>query len=112
MIETKSRYYTRRGGFYWTCPICGSNLDAGERCTCEDEAKEDPVRAFEQGKLRDPAADPEPDSDRDISSMSRRLMQCISEIEAIKSTRSKTNNVEGLRNRYKLGKIDDEHEYY
>lgn len=54
----------------------------------------------------------EADSDRDISSMSRRLMQCISEIEAIRSTRSKTNNVEGLRNRYKLGKIDDEHEYY
>lgn len=61
MIQTKSRYYTRRGGFYWTCPICGSNLDAGERCTCENEAKEDPVRAFEQGKRRDPAADPEPD---------------------------------------------------
>lgn len=54
----------------------------------------------------------EADSDRDISSMSRRLMQCISEIEVIRSTRSKTNNVEGLRNRYKLGKIDDEHEYY
>lgn len=20
---------------YWTCPRCGSNLDAGERCDCE-----------------------------------------------------------------------------
>ena len=19
---------------YWTCPYCGSNLDAGERCDC------------------------------------------------------------------------------
>lgn len=63
MILTKGRYYTRRGGFYWTCPICGSNLDAGERCTCEDEAKEDPVRAFEQGGS---APDPEQDRGRTI----------------------------------------------
>lgn len=21
---------------YWVCPHCGSNLDHGERCTCQD----------------------------------------------------------------------------
>ena len=20
---------------YWTCPLCGANLDPGERCDCE-----------------------------------------------------------------------------
>ena len=22
---------------YWTCPNCGANLDAGERCDCREE---------------------------------------------------------------------------
>lgn len=21
--------------YYWTCPMCGSNLDPGEKCDCE-----------------------------------------------------------------------------
>lgn len=44
MRRTRGRYHARRGGFYWTCPICGANLDAGERCTCEDETKEAPLK--------------------------------------------------------------------
>lgn len=28
------KYNQRRGGFYYTCPYCGANLDAGERCDC------------------------------------------------------------------------------
>lgn len=27
--------------FYNTCPKCGANLDPGEKCTCEDEEKEE-----------------------------------------------------------------------
>ena len=23
--------------YYHTCPVCGANLDPGERCDCEDE---------------------------------------------------------------------------
>lgn len=23
--------------YYHTCPICGANLDPGERCDCEEE---------------------------------------------------------------------------
>lgn len=26
--------------YYWTCPLCGANLDPGERCDCEEEEKE------------------------------------------------------------------------
>lgn len=26
--------------FYHTCPLCGCNLDPGERCDCESEAAE------------------------------------------------------------------------
>ena len=25
--------------FYKTCPLCGSNLDPGEKCDCEQEEK-------------------------------------------------------------------------
>ncbi len=24
-------------GMFWTCPICGSNLDPGEKCECQKE---------------------------------------------------------------------------
>lgn len=24
--------------YYWTCSVCGSNLDPGERCNCNREA--------------------------------------------------------------------------
>ncbi len=27
-------------GIYWTCPICGCNLDPGEVCDCETERRE------------------------------------------------------------------------
>lgn len=23
--------------FYWTCPLCGANLDPGEKCDCQFE---------------------------------------------------------------------------
>ena len=26
--------------YYHTCPICGANLDPGERCDCEKEKEE------------------------------------------------------------------------
>lgn len=30
--------------FYKTCPHCGDNLDPGEKCDCQEQAKEtDPV---------------------------------------------------------------------
>ncbi len=24
---------------YWTCPLCGANLDRGEKCDCQNEEK-------------------------------------------------------------------------
>lgn len=24
---------------YWTCPICGANLDPGESCDCQEDNK-------------------------------------------------------------------------
>ena len=36
-MRVKSKWYTDRGGYYWTCEHCGANLDAGERCTCQDD---------------------------------------------------------------------------
>ncbi len=24
---------------FWTCPLCGNNLDFGEKCDCQDEKK-------------------------------------------------------------------------
>lgn len=24
---------------YWTCPLCGANLDSGEKCDCSKEEK-------------------------------------------------------------------------
>lgn len=26
---------------YWTCPLCGANLDPGEHCDCKEKVKED-----------------------------------------------------------------------
>lgn len=23
--------------YYWTCPLCGSNLDRNEKCDCQEE---------------------------------------------------------------------------
>ena len=51
-MRSKSRYYKHNQ--YWTCPYCGANLDAGERCTCRDEENTDPVRVFERGSATDP----------------------------------------------------------
>lgn len=25
---------------YWTCPLCGANLDPGESCDCQEENKD------------------------------------------------------------------------
>lgn len=30
--------------YYHTCPICGANLDPGERCDCEKEQDENDQR--------------------------------------------------------------------
>lgn len=49
MIQAKARQ--TRGGFYWTCPNCGANLDSGESCSCLKKKKEP--------KREEPAADPE-----------------------------------------------------
>jgi hypothetical protein len=32
------------GKEYWTCPICGKNLDPGEKCDCQGSVSADPVR--------------------------------------------------------------------
>ncbi|MCM1223749.1 MAG: hypothetical protein NC548_55790 [Lachnospiraceae bacterium] len=29
-----------RRAMYYTCPNCGANLDAGEKCDCKDRAEE------------------------------------------------------------------------
>ena len=26
--------------YYWTCPLCGANLDPNEKCDCEEENDE------------------------------------------------------------------------
>ncbi len=31
--------------YYKTCEICGANLDPNEKCTCQQEAKEEKERA-------------------------------------------------------------------
>lgn len=33
------KYSQRKRKFYYTCPLCGANLDAGERCDCTDNNK-------------------------------------------------------------------------
>lgn len=36
---------------YRVCPLCGANLDPGERCTCQDEEKTAPsAENTESGK--------------------------------------------------------------
>lgn len=30
-----------RMAMYWTCPLCGANLDPGEHCDCKEKVKED-----------------------------------------------------------------------
>ena len=62
-------------------------------------------------------------SSRDISSMSRRLMQCISEIEVLEEKKAASAKGDFLKNMQsiagskwrgdmKLGTISGEHEYY
>lgn len=33
------KYNQRKGGIYYTCPLCGANLDAGEHCDCTENNK-------------------------------------------------------------------------
>lgn len=42
------KYHQRKGGFYYTCPYCGANLDAGERCDCTASNK---VTTFTNNKV-------------------------------------------------------------
>ena len=42
--------------YYWTCPRCGANLDAGERCDCKERRKAPDMARV---KARKPRADPE-----------------------------------------------------
>ncbi len=30
--------------FYYTCPLCGSNLDPGEHCNCEREKEQEEAK--------------------------------------------------------------------
>lgn len=41
---------------YWTCPLCGANLDPGEQCDCKEKVRED-NRPRSAGNAR---KDPEP----------------------------------------------------
>lgn len=41
------QYNQRKRKFYYTCPLCGANLDAGERCDCTDNK----VIAFTNNKV-------------------------------------------------------------
>lgn len=34
--------------YYNVCPICGANLDPGERCTCQEERREREKRRAKQ----------------------------------------------------------------
>ena len=45
---------------YWVCPHCGSNLDHGERCTCQDGKVKDaaPEVAREARNRREPVLAP------------------------------------------------------
>lgn len=27
--------------FYWTCPLCGANLDRNEKCDCQDKKEQE-----------------------------------------------------------------------
>lgn len=29
----------KKARYYHTCPLCGANLDPGERCDCDEEQK-------------------------------------------------------------------------
>ena len=40
--------------YYYTCPSCGSNLDPGEMCTCQDESEEQ-KRLFAESTRVNPA---------------------------------------------------------
>ena len=33
---------------YKTCPICGANLDPGERCDCRDRTESEPRKSKEK----------------------------------------------------------------
>lgn len=35
-------------GYFRTCPVCGSNLDPGERCDCEYERDKERTRREEE----------------------------------------------------------------
>lgn len=32
---------------FWTCPYCGSNLDSGERCDCQQEREKPETRKID-----------------------------------------------------------------
>lgn len=40
-----------KNGYYHTCPLCGSNLDPGERCNCRDQ-EERTRRKISKSSLR------------------------------------------------------------
>lgn len=37
--------------FYKTCPLCGSNLDPGESCDCQEEKEQDRRKAQSMMKV-------------------------------------------------------------
>ena len=37
--------------YYRTCPICGANLDPGERCDCRDEKTAADAANIDDGKV-------------------------------------------------------------
>lgn len=39
---------------YWTCPLCKSNNDFGEKCDCELENEEDLVHENDVEKIEHP----------------------------------------------------------
>lgn len=36
---------------YWTCPLCGSNLDPGEKCDCQEEKTEEAASYSEKIRI-------------------------------------------------------------
>ena len=46
--------------YYRICPNCGSSLDPGERCDCQDEETAPDATNIESGKVESELTDPLP----------------------------------------------------
>ena len=45
--------------YYKPCPLCGANLDYGERCDCQDKETAPSATNTESGKVESELTDPQ-----------------------------------------------------